>query len=77
MNETPRWSDPEGPTSASAPQNLLLGRYRVLERRGTEVLTCGTCLDYLDIRDKLAVGGVTNLYAIAQALMGPGRAVTL
>lgn len=61
-------------TSEGAP---TLDDIRALERRGTEVLTCGTCLDYLGIRDKLAVGGVTNLYAIAQALMGPGRAVTL
>lgn len=39
-----------------------------LESRGTVVLTCGTCLDYLGIRDKLAVGGVTNLYEIAQTV---------
>ena len=46
MNETPRWSDPEGPAPASAPQNLLLGRYRVLERRGTGGFgTVCTCWD--------------------------------
>lgn len=39
-----------------------------LEGRGTVVLTCGTCLDYYGIRDKLAVGGVTNLYEIAQTV---------
>lgn len=41
---------------------------RELENRGTVVLTCGTCLDYYGIRDKLAVGGVTNLYEIAQTV---------
>lgn len=39
-----------------------------LESRGTVVLTCGTCLDYYGIREKLAVGGVTNLYEIAQTV---------
>lgn len=41
---------------------------RSLERRGTEVLTCGTCLDFYDIREKLGVGGVTNLYTIAEII---------
>ncbi len=61
-------------TSAGSP---ALEDIRELERRGTEVLTCGTCLDYLGITDELAVGGVTNLYAITEAMMGTGRVVTL
>lgn len=48
-----------------------------LERRGAEVLTCGTCLDYLGIKDQLAVGGVTNLYAITEAMMELGKVITL
>lgn len=39
-----------------------------LEERGCTILTCGTCLDYLNMREKLAVGGVTNLYEIAQII---------
>lgn len=50
---------------------------RELERRGTEILTCGTCLDYLGIKEKLAVGGVTNLYFITEAMMEPGKVITL
>ena len=47
-----------------------------LEARGTEILTCGTCLDFYGLREKLAVGGVTNLYAIAQILSSnPGVSV--
>lgn len=48
-----------------------------LERRGCEILTCGTCLDFHGLRDELAVGGVTNLYAISEILLGPDRKVTL
>ena len=49
---------------------------RELESRGTKVLTCGTCLDFYGIRNKLAVGGVTNLYAIAQIVAAcPGVTV--
>lgn len=50
---------------------------RVLAERGTEVLTCGTCLDFYGIADQLEVGGVTNLYHIAEVLACEPRVVTL
>jgi len=38
---------------------------RALEDRGVEILSCGTCLDYLSIDlSDLAVGSVTNMYTI-------------
>ncbi len=37
---------------------------------GVEILTCGTCLDFYGIAEKLAVGEVTNMYVIAQKLFG-------
>ncbi|MDR1766711.1 MAG: sulfurtransferase-like selenium metabolism protein YedF [Lachnospiraceae bacterium] len=43
---------------------------RLLEKNGAEVLTCGTCLNFYKIAEKLGVGGVTNLYAIAEFLTG-------
>ncbi len=45
---------------------------RELEARGCEILTCGTCLDFHGLKDKLAVGGITNLYAISQILLSGG-----
>ena len=41
---------------------------KTLEEQGVEILTCGTCLDYHGIKDKLAVGGVTNMYSIVEIL---------
>lgn len=35
---------------------------------GIEVFSCGVCLDFFSVREKLAVGSVTNMYAIAEAL---------
>ena len=31
-----------------------------------EILTCGTCLNYYGLTDKLQVGEVTNMYVIAE-----------
>lgn len=39
---------------------------RSMEAQGVEILTCGTCLDYYKIKDKLAVGSVTNMYVIVE-----------
>jgi selenium metabolism protein YedF len=40
-----------------------------LEAEGVEILTCGTCLNYYELSDKLQVGEVTNMYVIAEKMM--------
>jgi len=40
-----------------------------LEERGVEVFSCGTCLAYFNIRDKLKVGRVTNMYDTVESLL--------
>lgn len=37
-----------------------------LEAQGVEIMSCGTCLDYYGLKDKLAVGSVTNMYNIVE-----------
>ena len=39
---------------------------KILEERGTEILTCGTCLNYYCIEDKLAIGEISNMYTIIE-----------
>ena len=39
-----------------------------LKSRGVKILTCGTCLNYYELSDKLAVGEVTNMYDIAEKM---------
>lgn len=46
-----------------------------LEAQGVEILTCGTCLDYYQLKDKLAVGSVTNMYSIVEAMAEAGRII--
>lgn len=40
-----------------------------LEAQGVEILTCGTCLNYYGLSEKLQVGDVTNMYVIAEKMM--------
>ncbi|SCX82003.1 sulfurtransferase-like selenium metabolism protein YedF [Alkaliphilus peptidifermentans] len=46
----------------------VLENLRKLEANGVEILSCGTCLDYYKIKDKLLVGGVSNMYTIVEKL---------
>lgn len=41
---------------------------KALEAEGVNILTCGTCLDFYGIKDKLAVGTVTNMYEIVEVM---------
>ena len=41
---------------------------KLLESEGVTILTCGTCLDFYGLKEKLAVGGVTNMYEIVQRM---------
>ncbi len=39
---------------------------RALEKAGTKVFTCGTCLNYYGLTDKCAVGAISNMYDIVE-----------
>lgn len=43
---------------------------KAMAAEGVEILTCGTCLDFFGLKEKLAVGEVTNMYVIAEKLSG-------
>ena len=41
---------------------------KLMEAEGVTILTCGTCLDFYGLKEKLAVGGVTNMYDIVERM---------
>lgn len=45
-----------------------LADLQFLESQGVEIQTCGTCLNYYGLTDKLAVGTVTNMYDIVEKM---------
>lgn len=42
-----------------------------LENEGVEIISCGTCLDFLNIKEKLKVGSISNMYTIYEKLSNP------
>ena len=51
----------------------VLEDLRHLFGQGTEVLSCGTCLDYFGLKSKLLVGRISNMYEILSSLAQAGK----
>jgi selenium metabolism protein YedF len=48
-----------------------------LSGQGTEVLSCGTCLDYFGLKSKLLVGRISNMYEILSSLAQAGKVLRM
>ena len=48
---------------------------KLLESQGVEILTCGACLNFYGITDKLSVGSITNMYSIAEIMMNATKII--
>ncbi len=48
-----------------------------LSDRGVAILACGTCLGYYELKDKVAVGEISNMYAIAETLLSARKVISL
>ena len=46
-----------------------------LESLGVEILSCGTCLDFFRLKEKLIAGKVTNMYDIVSSLVAATNVV--
>ena len=58
-----------GGASLTCQGSLSLEDLKSMVERGVEILTCGTCLNFYGLTEKLAVGGVTNMYDIVEKQM--------
>ncbi len=48
---------------------------KLLESEGVTILTCGTCLDFYSLKEKLAGGGATNMYDIVERMENAARII--
>ncbi len=57
--------------------SMVLEKLLDLQQKGTAILSCGTCLDYYKLKEKLAVGTVSNMLEIVNHLSGPQKAIVI
>jgi selenium metabolism protein YedF len=53
----------------------VLESLKALSEKGMAILSCGTCLDFYGLKEKLKVGIISNMYDIAQSLMEADRLI--
>jgi selenium metabolism protein YedF len=55
----------------------ILDALQELDRAGVEILSCGTCVQFFKLEDKIVAGSVSNMMEIATTLMESDRVVTI
>lgn len=55
----------------------VIDELKVLEEKEVQVLVCGTCLDYYDLKEKHKIGLVSNMYDISDLLLEADRVITI
>jgi selenium metabolism protein YedF len=48
-----------------------------LETRGIELLVCGTCLNYFNLKEQLGVGKISNMYDISETMLKSSKVITI
>jgi len=55
----------------------VLDDLRAMSEQGIVLLACGTCLGHYGLKEQVAVGEISNMYAIAETLLNAGKVVSL
>jgi selenium metabolism protein YedF len=55
----------------------VLDSLKKLISRGTNILVCGTCLDFFNLKDKLSIGEITNMYTIVELMNNADNTIKL
>lgn len=48
----------------------------LLEEKGVEILSCGTCLEHFGLTDKLKVGRVTNMFEVIESFNSANKVIS-
>ncbi|MHB1394465.1 MAG: sulfurtransferase-like selenium metabolism protein YedF [Clostridia bacterium] len=55
----------------------VLENIKKLEGSGVEIISCGTCLDFYQLKDKLKVGIIGNMYSIIEKMNSAGKVINI
>jgi selenium metabolism protein YedF len=50
--------------------SVVLGHIKKLEEQGVEILACGTCLDYFQLKDRMKIGQPTTMVDSVRSITG-------
>ena len=55
----------------------VLDSLKKLIERGANILVCGACLDFYNVKDKLSLGEITNMYTIVELMNSADKTIKL
>lgn len=67
----------EGVKLPAGEEDQIIDNLNTLIDKGTEVLVCGTCLNFYGLSDKLRAGKVSNMYDILGAMQNVNKVIKL
>ncbi len=55
----------------------VLDDLQTLKAQGIDMFACGTCLEFYELKDRVVVGEISNMYTIAETILNAGKVVNL
>lgn len=59
----------------AAEDSKVLESLRGLSEKGVEIVCCGTCIDFYELKGKTKVGVISNMYDIIQSMLEADRVI--
>jgi selenium metabolism protein YedF len=59
----------------AAEGSKVLESLQSLSQKGVEIVCCGTCIDFYELKGKIRVGGISNMYDILQSMLEADRVI--
>ncbi len=53
----------------------VLDTLKSLSEKGVKIVSCGTCLDFYKLKEKMSVGTISNMYDIIQSMLEADRLI--
>ena len=60
-----------------AKNSPVLEELKLLSGQGIDILACGTCLERFGLTDQVAVGKVSNMYDITDAMLKASKVISI
>lgn len=55
----------------------VLDSLKKLVERGANILVCGACLDFYNVKDNLSIGEITNMYTIVELMNNADKTIKI
>lgn len=55
----------------------VLEALEILQNKGVEILSCGTCINFYQLKDKLKIGTITNMVVVVESLSNADKVICL